>query len=86
MKHIGVCARGNKARDHAAFQHVAGTTGIFAHNDTSLAALACAIVPTNKTADFVCMFNGKVSAGNAAEAVCAKVFHFILLFTSERCL
>ena len=86
VQHIGVCTRGNKARDHTAFQHVAGTTGVFAHNDTSLAALTCAIVPADKATNFVCMLNGKVGAGNAAEAVCAKILHFILLFTSERCL
>ena len=83
MQHVCISARGNQTGNHAAFQHVAGATSVLAYHDTGLASLARTVVPADETPDFVCMLNGKLSAGYAAEAVCAKVLHFILLFTNE---
>ena len=87
VEQVGICAGSGQARHQAVLEHIAGTAGVLANDDTGRLVIAVAltqgvIVPAQKTTNLVGMICGQSDSSLATETVSSKIlshYSFLLI-------
>ena len=73
MQHVGIPACRGEACNDCILKHIAGAARVLSDYNPCLFPDSCAIIPTDKLTDLICMITGEIDVCLTAKSVCSEI-------------